>query len=595
MIARVILTFLLTLQQVFLYEKVANDFDRYGIKIAFNDRLLVTANNLDVSFDIQLSPFPSETTCKINTRVTIDETNEQIVTSNASCDFVYSVVVPKYQPLEKAPYFAYNCIDRFGNNVIGFYADTDNNNSCYFELKDSRIVPGNYSTQDNFVLRIAPDAGGVYGIADDFILYYNLSSFEILTMSLTGFGLSPRAFDIIASDNNNNFAVIAGYLQTEDWRAQEMLYLVNLNSLQLIDSFELPSVLDFPLGDPRRNRWVAKSRVYLPQNSVSVSIASRTGLILVGIQSLNAVVTLALKNPMNPTGFLSISSHIISKQNGISIGYGKSVVWLDDVGQKAAILVNNYSYATYQWISSAIYVYDIGADGFNDSSQPITMYPNSEQVLQPKLSPSFIRLVSSFSHVAILDDQGTPFVLLSSPPGTYPTTITSSSFSVEAPCIPGTYSDQYGITLCTPCPNETYSSGGAVHCSACESVANTYCTYGAVAPINYESINVPSHDQSYPESPEGVIFDDILLESMFKLSKHAGYCSIASPMTWVLIIIGFNAILFIMMGLSACYSSGCLYRKQVKIIGKHMDLIGEGKVNSLKFLIRNRAEFYLFV
>lgn len=582
MTAYIIFIFLIILHPVFLFEKVANDFDRYGIKIGFNNRLLVTANNLDLSFNIQLSPFPSETTCKIDTRSSVNQTDGQSVALNSSCDFIYSIVVPKYHSPDRAPYFAYNCIDRFGNNVFGFYVNMNNNNSCDFVLKDNQIVPGNYPTQDNFILCMASDGNGVYGIADDFLLYYNLSSSEVIIISLAEFGLSPRAFDIISSDNHGNFAVIVGYLQTEDWRAQETIYLVDLNSISIIDSFEIPSAIVFPLGDPRRNRWVAKSRVYLPQNSVSVSIASRTGLILVGIQSLNAVVMLSLNNRTNPTGLLNISSHVISKQDGSSIGYGKSVAWLDDDGQKAAILFNNYSYATYQWISSSVYVYEIGADGFNDSSLPITIYPNSEQILQPKLSPSLIRLVSSFSHVALLDDQGTPFVLLSSPPGVYSTTFTPNSFSVEAHCMPGTYSDQHGIELCIPCPNGSYSSSGSIHCSKCEPSINTYCPYGAVTPINYEDIDVPIHDRSYPESPEGVIFDDILLETMFKLSKQSAYCSIASPPTWILIVIGLNLILFVMMGLSAFYKSDGSYRERIKIIGKHADLIGEGKVNSLK-------------
>ncbi len=598
MICYIILAFILTLHQVSLYEKVANDFDRYGIKIAFNDRLVVTANNLDVSFNIQLSPFPSETTCKVNTRSSVYQTNEQILALNSSCDFIYSVVVPKYHPLEKAPYFVYNCIDRFGNNVIGFYTDMNNNNSCNFEMKDSRVVSGNYSTQDNFILCMAPDAGGVYGIADDFLIYYNLSSFEILIVSLIGIGLSPRACDTISSNNtvnNSVFAVIAGYLQTDDWGAQEMLYLVSLNPIALIDNFEIPSVLYFPLGDPRRNHWVAKSRVYLPQNSLSVSIASHSGRVLVGVQSLNAVVLLSLNNATNPTGFLSNSSLVTSKQNGVSMGYGKSVAWLDEDGQRAAILANNYSYATYQWISSSVHVYDIGTDGFNDSSQPIIIYPNSQQILQPQLSPSFIRLVSSFGHVALFDDQGTSFVLLSSPPGTYPTTFIPNSFSVEAPCIPGTYSDQYGIELCIPCPNGTYSSGGAIHCSECDSSMNTYCSYGAIAPIKYDDIIVFPRDESYPDSPDGIIFDDILLQNMFTLSRQSGHCSVVSPLTWVLVVIGLALILLAIIELSAYYSRNHSHRKRVKSIAKHMDLIGEGKVGSLKLLIRNTDGFSSFV
>ena len=580
MVWYIIFIYLLTLKQVSLYEKVANDFDRYGIKIAFNDRLLVTANNMDLSFNIQLSPFPSQTTCKIDTQ----QTNTSAL--NSTCDFIYSVVVPKYHPSNKAPFFVYNCVDRLGNNVVGFYSDFNNSNVCKFELKDNRIVPGNYSTQDNFVLFVAPDAAGAYGLADDFQLYYNLSSFEILIDSTIGYGLSPRAIDIISS-NNNVFAVIAGYLQTADWRAQEMLYLVNLSSLTLVDSFQIPSVLDFPLGDPRRNRWIAKSRVYLPENSISVSIASHTGRVLVGVQSLNAILILSLNNVTNPSGFLHNSSLIMSNENGFAIGYGKSVGWLDDDGQKAAVLANNYSYDTYQWVSSSVYVYDIGNDGLNDSSQPIIFYPNSQQVLQPQLSPSFIRLVASFGNIAIFDDQGTSFVILSSPPGTYATTFTSGSFSIKAPCFPGTYSDQYGLQLCTPCPNGTYSSGGTINCSKCDMNNITYCPYGAVAPITYSDIDNILTSQAYPDSPEGVIFDDLLIENMFTLSSQSSHCTIVSPLLWVLVVIGLAIISLIVMGITSFYERCHRHRERVKTIIKHMDLINEGKV---KLLIENTVQ-----
>jgi hypothetical protein len=580
----IILIFLLILRQVSLYEKVANDFDLYGIKIAFNNRLLVTANNLKLSFNIQLSPFPSQTTCMIDTRSMVGQTSESAV--NSTCDFIYSVVVPDLQPLDKPPFFVYNCVDRLGNNVVGLYSNINNDNLCNFQLKDNRIVPGNYSTQDNFILCISPDAAMAYGIADDFLAYYNLSSFEISIESLIGYGLSPRSIDIISS-KSDVFAVIAGYFQTADWQAQEVLYLVSLTSITLIDSFLIPSVLNFPLGDPRRNRWIAKSRVYLPQNSVSVSIASNTGRVLVGVQSLNAVLLLSLNNATNPTGFLRNSSFVTWQENGIGMGYGKSVVWLDDDGRRAAILANNYTYGTYQWISSSVYVYDIATDGFNDSSQPINTYPNSQQVLQPQLSPSFIRMVSSLGHIALFDDQGTSFVILSSPPGTYPTTFISGSFSIKAPCIRGTYSDQYGIELCTPCPYGTYSSGGAINCSECGLDGYTYCPYGAVASINNNDLNAIDPDNAYPESPDGVIFDDILLENMFTLNGNSGHCTIVSPLLWVLVVIGLGVVLIIIMGVASFYDRFPSHRNRIKIVVKHIDLIEGGEVDSLKLLIEN--------
>jgi hypothetical protein len=120
------------------------------------------------------------------------------------------------------------------------------------------------------------------------------------------------------------------------------------------------------------------------------------------------------------------------------MGYGKSVAWLDNHGQTAVILANNYIYSTYQWISSMIHVYDIQSDGLTDSTQPILVYPNSEQTIYPWINPSLIRLVSSYSgHVTIFDILGDGAIVLSSPPGKYPDTNSSSYTSINVPCIPG--------------------------------------------------------------------------------------------------------------------------------------------------------------
>ncbi len=59
------------------------------------------------------------------------------------------------------------------------------------------------------------------------------------------------------------------------------------------------------------------------------------------------------------------------------------------------IIANRYTYSTYQWISSLIHIYDIQSNGFNDKTQPILIYPNSEQILFPWMNPSLIRLVCS--------------------------------------------------------------------------------------------------------------------------------------------------------------------------------------------------------
>jgi hypothetical protein len=537
---RIFLVFLL-IHSVLMYTKVPTDYDLYGIKIGINDHFLVCVDNLFLVWYVELFPHSSSSSC-------------QIFYSLTTCDFVYSVVVPTSNNIS----FVYNCIDLKGNNVVGFFIS--NGTCASFQLYDEQIV-SNYSTQDNYLIAIDGQGTGVYSVADDFVFFYELYPTIQLVVWPNTIGISPRGMHI---GTNQEYAVVAGYCQTTPTNAVECGFFLRLNGSSScpysVSEFDIANILNYSWNDPRVIRYIADSQTYTPQSVMSVSICWQTQQVLIGIQSLNTVLLYSLNNTHNP---------ISTRQNGLNLmGYGKSVAWLDSTGHKAVIMANMYTYSTYQWISSAVHVYDVQSDGFSDSTQPILVYPNSQQVLFQMMAASFIRLTCSVGgNLGVLDSLSNGVGILTAPPGTYPNTNISVYATSYVPCNRGTGRNYTGIELCSP-----YSSSS--NCSE-----DSFCPYGAVGEVSYSAFASVEQDQEYPESPENVVFDDILMQNMFTINLTSLHCLLVSPLTWVFIVMLIGFSIAILMTISEVFCPHHLSKRdRVKQIFKKMDLIGEGEV-----------------
>ncbi|CAF0825007.1 unnamed protein product [Adineta steineri] len=525
-----------------MYTKVPYDYDLYGIKIGLNEQFLVSVDNLFLVWYIELFPHSNSSTCQIPYNLT-------------TCDFVYSVVVPSTSNIS----FVYNCIDILGNNVIGVF--TSNGTCASFHLNDEQIV-SNYSTQDNFLIAIDGQGTGVYSIADDFVCFYQLyPTFELFVWPNT-IGISPRGMHI---GSNQDYAVVAGYCQSTLTSAVECGFYIRLNtslsSPYSISKFDIANVLHYSWNDPRIIRYMANSRTYTAQSVMSVSICWNTQQVLIGIQSLNTVLSYSLNDTHNP---------ISTRQNGVGfMGFGKSVAWLDETGEKAVILANTYTYSTYEWVSSAVHVYNIQSDGFSDTTQPIFVYPNSQQVLLQMMAESLIRLSSSPSgNLGILDSLSNGVGILVAPPGYYPNTNIDVYATNSIPCNRGTNRTYAGIELCSP-----YSSSSM----NCSEVA--FCPYGAVGEVLYSAFESIEQIQEYPESPESTVFDDILMQNMFSFNVNSVHCLLVSPLVWVVLVmvIGLFVALFLTIS-EALYPQHHSMQDNVKKIFRKIDLIGEGEV-----------------
>jgi hypothetical protein len=529
-----------------------------------NNQLLVHADNLHNVYKVFLAPFSTPTYC---TPSITDLGN-----NNIQCAFVYAVMTPRNS--SSPPYFVYNCIDVLYNNVVGRYTFINNGSSCAYQHTNA-IVPGNYSTQDNFVIGVDYEGSGIYAFADDFTAYYDFQSLQITSWPNT-LPISPRMVDF-----TSGYGVLVGYCQLTVSQAFECGFIVLVNGSSSSPNngsvFSIGNSLQFAWSDPRRTHFIASSEAYSTVDLMSVGVAP-SGRVLIGIRALNTVLLYIVTNPMN----FSTINPLSTRQTGENLmGFGRSVEWLDTDGDKAVIIANQYTYSTNQWISSAFHVYDIESDGFSDQTNPILIYPNSQQMIGPLMNPSFIRLVSDqlSGNIAILDLSGDAVIILSAAPGTYATTNQPSIFSIAVPCIPGTYRDYAGIELCTPCPNGTTSTSSKINCTTCTS-SDVFCPYGAVAEVPYTAFDPIVQEQYYPESPESTVFDDILMQNMFSLNTQSPHCLVVSPITWVLVVFGFGSIVLISMGISTLVCPGTHpVRDQAKRVFKKMDLIGEGEVS----------------
>ncbi|CAF1157957.1 unnamed protein product [Adineta steineri] len=529
-----------------------------------NNQLIVYANNFNYEYVIYFAPFTAPELCTVNIT--------DLGTNDIQCDFVYSVMTPNNQ--SALPYFVYNCIDILYRNVIGRIEFVNNGTVCAYEHINS-VVPGNYSTQDNFVIIIDTNGTGVYAFADDFITYYDFSTLAMNVWSNT-LPISPRAIDL-----TTNYGVLAGYCQTTPLQAFECAIVIHVNgsssSPSYTSSFSIGGSLNFSWADPRSTHFIATARVYSTVNLMAVTISALSNRVLIGIRALNVVLLYVVKDPNSSNIIYPVST----RQNGLNrMGFGRSVVWLDNQGKKSVMLANQYNYADNSWISSAIHIYDIESDGFTDQTQPILIYPNSQQMIGPLMNPSFIRLVSNpiLGHIAIFDMSGDPSIILSAPPGFYPATDRPSYFSTSVPCIPGTYRSYASIELCSPCQNGTMSNLGGINCNVC-SDPDMFCPYGAVEALLPGALETIEQEQDYPESPETTVFDDLLMQNMFSFNTNSLHCVVVSPITWVLLVISFGSFVLVAMGISTIICPGVHpTRDKAKAIFKKMDLIGEGEL-----------------
>ncbi|UJR28926.1 hypothetical protein I4U23_010145 [Adineta vaga] len=554
------------------------DYDAYGSKITLNDHLLVLAQNsyLPPTFAIQFAPYNS----------TLTSSQCSLIYPNTTNTFIYSVVLGKKQNQTQLHFFF---IGEHTNDQNGIFIgmatfnhsqQTSNLNSsiCNASFTYSLHYLNTYSHQEYSILGVHPQGIRAYVFTNRYVAVFhavNTSSTNLNTWD--GQTTWPdESFIPHAVDLSDHFGVIAGFIQNNanaTVKYSPMIYLIRFNSS---DEHYRPYVAHEyqPIATP--GTWQdlltnADADVYSAKYDMSVSIDEK-GNVFVGMQFINRVFLFTV-NITNP-----IELNFVSRfTNGRSIGNGKGVAWMENgIG---AVLINVYT-LDYVWSSSQVYLFDIHENGYNSNSTPLSIFPNSHQLLPSSFSSIFLNIVSSPSSLALLDDKGNVLIFTPTQSQYYPAVITtgSSPFITSAKsCMAGTFKNKSGIHDCVLCRTGTKNPGNASDaCIPCSSDA--FCPLGSVADVSKSTLETVYQVVPYPHSPESTIFDEILIQTMFSIGS--GRCLFVSPLFWALIVASIVIVIIIIMEIMHLFikhPQSRKIRKVLQAIFRHMDLISDGE------------------
>jgi hypothetical protein len=257
-----------------------------------------------------------------------------------------------------------------------------------------------------------------------------------------------------------------------------MIYLIHFNS----SNHHHPFIVDQYKPIPTPGTWQdlltnADANVYSAKYDMSVSI-DEEGNVLVGMQFINRVFLFSV-NTTNPSKLNYVSRYT----NGRSLGNGKSVAWLENgIG---VILINVYT-LDYVWSLSQIFFFDIYEKGYNSNSTPLSVFPNSHQLLPARFSSVFLNIISTSSTLALLDDEGQILLFSPTPPEFYPFVEDMGStpfITSPAACMPGAFKNKIGVYDCVLCPPGTKNPGNcSSQCISC--LNDSFCPLGSVADIS---------------------------------------------------------------------------------------------------------------
>ena len=301
----------------------------------------------------------------------------------------------------------------------------------------------------DYQLWISSYTGGRPGSVDPSFVYYTID------INYDDWGVLAGAIAISSSDV---------YVPT--------LYLINFPpniigtgyNYGVLNSWTAPFAYSW---QSRLARSYTGSNDFNPLYSMSLSI-NNVGDILFGVQSMNTVFHLYV-NPANPTSFIFKGSRIYSTTIA-SVGFGKSVGWLDDT--TAVILANNVSIDYSQWYSSRIEIYDLsGGQQLSDTQDPYSSFPTNTQPIYRGFSTNLLFMAASYAgSIIFADSYGNVYIILPSPFGYYSGTNVGKYLgtyvyaSIPLVCPPGTSvqglgSGKYIFDTCTPLSHRNIFSG----------------------------------------------------------------------------------------------------------------------------------------
>ena len=397
-----------------------SDFDAYGLKIAANDVLFAQAKNQAKTFLVQFAPYNFT---RGSLQCNIDFADQS--------HYVYSVAVGSKQSLAVKPYFYYT------GEVLALgprSTDGSDQNGTFIAVMSSRdpadiasslaskqpirceqLQPeaiqhlSSYGHQEFFVIAVEPYGQYAIGLATDFVFRYQPYPLPLFTSQPSSTVWPNNAtFQPCATDATTSFTIVAGFVKNSGHsrvRAAPTVYLLWNSNLTVLSTWTFTAT---------NNTWQARlayPNVDSWSNGLTMSVkinGDDPTRILVGMPFLNTVFLFQVSN--DGTNLTMVSF----KSKGVFVGFGKGVTWLSST--QAAILYSAYSCDSVTWYSSQVYVYT----WLNDTtlpSSPTAVIPNAQQPLPSTINAKFIRLISTPSTVAILDQAGGAILITSESPG----------------------------------------------------------------------------------------------------------------------------------------------------------------------------------
>jgi len=396
----------------------------------------------------------------------------------------------------------------------------------------------------------------------------------------------------------DGWGVIAGAVPNSDDIYVPTLYLITFPSNVTVGNDYYTVLATWPTSFAYT--WQSKKACTVSESSdfdtfcaLSLSINNQ-GDILFGVQSMNTVFHLYV-NLTHSTSFIFKGSRIYSTTIP-SVGFGKSVSWLDDT--TAVILANNVSLDYTTWYSSKIEIYDLSnGQELSNTQQAYSSFPTPQQSMYSLLTGPILLMTASYAgSVIFMDSIGQVYIILPSPSGYYTVTNVGNTlgtgvyFSSPGLCPEGTITygssgAKYLFDSCTPCPEGTVrpNSGNiSAGCIPCDATLY-FCPLAAVAEVPLSYIGTISQAVAFPRSPDVTEFEDILLLNMFSINFKA-HCLTITPFFWTLIMFGITLILLITVGILQFIGKCENFRRELETVFRHFDIINDGEVSM--FLIK---------
>lgn len=533
-----------------------------GTKMSVNDDMFVSASNAFSNFAVIMHPFRN---------VSNDGPVRCNMRYNTTDRFVHSVAVigisKNSTNAEQFMFvFAAETMSTMTPYVcIGFMTKS----TCGSKVQCTNVGPSG-SRQEYFLIGVDTNGTFAYGFSSSFVFKLDIYRNKIVINTTTDLVWPSSGFIPHAMDVSNTWAVVAGYGYGDE---------VKKNYAALGCFIDLSVIINASCASlTSEATYLVPTNVMYYSELYELSVAIRGLKVLVGVNRLATLVVLR-----NMGSSLNVT-HVHTLPYSSASAVGRVVDWADDT--TIAVLVQE-PYET-PWSMSEIFVYE---EHSVNLTSPLFTFPNNQQILGSRLlKPSFARFsITAGGNLAILTSSADILIIPVASAGYASTWINTTErvfvfYYQPKPCIGGTYKNRSSLGPCQVCPPHTRNPGtlisGSLQCISCsDQSSNSFCPLAALAEIDLTKVHSYSQAVAYPETTTTTDVEDLLMENMFQISSISR-CLIISPLLWTLVVGGFCLFILALMVIIKIFDFQRFikYRKKLKNLFKHTDIIGEGEM-----------------